>query len=154
MPEIQAFRAVIQSSDSGGAYVTIPFDVEAVFGKKRVKVKATFDGEPYRGSIVRMGGPDHFLIVRKDIRTAIGKQPGDEVAVTVEEDTEPRVVAVPDDLAAALDAAPGAKAFFDGLSFSHRREYVVWIEGAKREATRERRIAKAIEMLSDGLKRS
>jgi hypothetical protein len=154
MPETQRFRALIESSDSGGAYVTIPFDVEAVFGKKRVKVKATFDGEPYRGSIVRMGGPDHFLIIRKDIRAAIGKQPGDEVEVTIEEDTEPRVVEVPDDLAAALDASPTAKAFFENLSFSHRREYVEWIEDAKRAATRERRIGKAVEMLAAGRKRS
>ena len=80
------FDAVIKKvPDIDGAYVEIPFDVKEVFGKGRVPVKATFDGELYRGSIVRMGTPCHILGVRKDIRARIGKQPGDTVHVTVEE---------------------------------------------------------------------
>jgi len=71
--------------DIDGAYVEIPFDVKAVFGKGRVKVHATFDGEPYDGSIVRMGTPCHIIGIRKEIRTKIGKQAGDTVLVTVEE---------------------------------------------------------------------
>ena len=71
--------------DIDGAYVEIPFDVKAAFGKGRVKVYATFDGEPYEGSIVRMGTPCHILGIRKDLRQKIGKQPGDTVAVTVKE---------------------------------------------------------------------
>lgn len=69
--------------DIDGAYVEIPFDVKAVFGKGCVKVHATFDGEPYDGSIVRMGTPCHILGLRKDIRAKIGKQPGDTVKVTI-----------------------------------------------------------------------
>ena len=68
-----------------GAYIEIPFNVKAEFGKGRVPVKATFDGELYEGSIVRMGTPCHILGIRKDIRTKIGKQPGDIVKVTIEE---------------------------------------------------------------------
>lgn len=81
-----AFDAVLQKvPDIDGAYVEIPFDVKAEFGKGRVKVHATFDGVGYDGSIVRMGTPGHILGVRKDIRTRIGKAPGDTVRVTLRE---------------------------------------------------------------------
>ena len=80
------FTAVIHKvPDLDGAYVKIPFDVKTVFGKGRVKVRATFDDEPYEGSIVKMGMPCHILGLRKDIRAKIGKQPGDTVRVTIEE---------------------------------------------------------------------
>lgn len=145
-----AFTAPIEPADRGGAYVTVPFDVEAAFGSKRPRVAATFDGVPYRGSLVRMGGPDHILIVRKAIREQIGKAPGDPVAVTVALDTAPREVAVPDDLAEALKAA-GARAAFDALSYTHRREYAAWIAAAKRPDTRARRIARTAERALEGL---
>lgn len=141
------FNAVIRGADQGGAYVEIPFDVEQVFGRKRVPVKATIDGEPYRGSLVRMGEPCHMLIIRKDIRARIGKEPGDDVHVTVEEDLQPRVVEPPPDFARALGTNTAARAYFEGLSFTHQREYVDWITSAKRDATRVGRIEKAIAML-------
>ena len=82
----QEFTAVIKKvPDIDGAYVEIPFDVKSVFGKGRVKVHATFDGEPYDGSLVRMGTPCHIIGIRKDIRAKIGKQAGDTVRITVEE---------------------------------------------------------------------
>lgn len=68
-----------------GAYVEFPYDVKEEFGKGRVKVHATFDGEPYDGSVVRMGTPGHIIGLRKDIRAKIGKQPGDIVHVTIKE---------------------------------------------------------------------
>ena len=145
-----SFTAVIEEAGGGGAFVTVPFDVEQVFGKKRVKVLATINGEPYRGSLVRMGGPCHMLIVVKGIRERIGKGAGDPVQITLQEDDAPRVVAVPDDLQAALAASPQAESFFRGLSYTHQREYVQWIEEAKREQTRQTRVARAIEMLLDG----
>ncbi len=141
------FEAEIEGTDKGGAFITVPFDVEAVFGKKRIKVSATFDGAPYRGSLVRMGTPHHILIVRKDIREKIGKQPGDIVRVTLKEDTEPRVVEVPPDLQEVLNKHPEEKAFFENLSCTHQREYVSWITEAKRPETRQRRIRKALDML-------
>lgn len=80
------FEAVIiKVPDIDGAYVEIPFDVKAEFGKGRVPVNATFDGEPYEGSLVRMKTPCHIIGIRKEIRAKIGKQPGDIVAVTLEE---------------------------------------------------------------------
>jgi hypothetical protein len=144
------FTAPIEDAGSGGAFVTVPFDVEKTFGEKRPKVKATFDGVPYRGTLVRMGGPRHFLPILKAIREQIGKGLGDPVEVTVEADAEPREVPVPEDLADALADAPDARAFFDGLAYTHRREYVRWIEEAKREETRARRVAQAVAMLREG----
>lgn len=150
MSETHEFTAEILASGGGGAFVEIPFDVEAAFGKKRVPVRATFDGEPYRGTLVRMGGECHLLIVRKDVRAKIGKEPGDRVRVTVAEDTAPRTVDVPDDLRAALRGSPEAERFFDGLSYTHRKEYVQWIEEARREETRARRVGRTVEMLLEG----
>jgi hypothetical protein len=142
----QEFTAVIEGA-GGGAFVTMPFDVEQVFGRKRVPVVATIDGEPYRGSLVRMGGPCHMLLVRKDVREKIGKSIGDEVRVVVEEDTAPRVVEVPEDLRAAFGTNARAREYFEGLSYTHQREYVEWIMDAKRDATRVSRIDKAVMML-------
>ena len=77
-PTVYEFDAVIRKvPDIDGAYVEFPHDVQALFGKGRVKVAATFDGVPYAGSLVRMGTPGHILGMRKDIRAQIGKQPGD-----------------------------------------------------------------------------
>lgn len=85
-PETYRFEAVIRKvPDIDGAYVEVPLDVRAVFGRGRVKVRATFDGVPYDGSLVRMGTPGHILGLRKDLRARIGKQPGDTVSVTVRE---------------------------------------------------------------------
>lgn len=80
------FKALIQKvPDMDGAYVEIPFDVKAEFGKGRVAVHATFDGEPYDGQVVRMGTPCHIIGLRKDIRAKIQKQAGDTVTVTLRE---------------------------------------------------------------------
>lgn len=84
--EVCAFEAVIQKvPDLDGAYIEIPFDVKEKFGKGRVAVHATFEGEPYDGSLVKMGTPCHIIGIRKDIRAKIGKQPGDTIRVTLEE---------------------------------------------------------------------
>lgn len=80
-------------------------------------------------------------------RAGAGVQAGDVLDVDVELDTAPREVAVPPDLAAALDAEPEARAFFDGLSHSNRSWHVLQVEGAKTDETRQRRVAKAVEML-------
>jgi hypothetical protein len=84
--KIYEFDAVIQKvPDIDGAYVEFPYDVREQFGKGRVKVHATFDGFVYDGSLVRMKTPCHIIGIRKDIRAAIGKQPGDTVRVTIQE---------------------------------------------------------------------
>lgn len=86
MEKIYEFDAVIQKvPDMDGAYVEIPFDVKETFGKGRVLVHATFDGEKYDGQLVRMKTPYHIIGIRKDIRAKIGKQPGDTIHVTLRE---------------------------------------------------------------------
>jgi hypothetical protein len=152
MSQKHTFHAVIRNAGDGGAFVIVPFDVEKAFGKKRVKVNATINGVPYRGSLVRYGGPDHMLAVLKEIREKIGKTFGDEIEVTVEEDSEPREVEIPRDLRLALQGDPAAQAFFSQLAFTHQKEYVRWIEEAKREQTRQDRIARALVMLKQGKK--
>lgn len=83
---VYEFDAVIcKVPELDGAYIEFPYDVRAEFGRGRVKVRATFDGAPYDGSLVRMKTPGHILGLRKDIRAAIGKQPGDTVHVTLRE---------------------------------------------------------------------
>lgn len=82
---------IYEAGESGGAYVIFPYDIRKGFGRGRVKVHATFDGEPYDGSIVNMGVRDadgnicYVIGIRKDICSRIGKQPGDRVLVTVRE---------------------------------------------------------------------
>jgi len=84
--KLYEFEAVIKKNpDMDAAYVEIPFDVKVVFGKGRVAVCATFDGEPYDGQLVKMGTPCHIIGLRKDIRATIGKQPGDTIRVTLME---------------------------------------------------------------------
>ncbi len=148
----QKFRAEIQSASGGGAFIAIPFDVEQVYGKKRVKIKALIEGVPYRGSLVRMGTTCHILGILKEIREKIGKQIGDEIDVTLEEDTEPRQVTLPPDLLTALQADPAAGDFFQKLTYTHQKEYVQWIEEARRAETRAARIEQTLQMLKQGKK--
>ena len=143
---------MLEKPDDGidGAYVTIPFDVEEMYGTKgHVKVKALFDGHPYRGVLANMGTGCHVIIVRKDIRKAIGKHVGDIIKVEIEPDTEERTIEIPDGLAKVLTKNKKAKSFFDSLSFTNRKEYADWIAGAKKEETREKRLKLLIEKLLD-----
>jgi len=152
MPKKHTFTAMIQNAGGGGAFVEVPLDVEKEFGSKRPQVKATIEGVPYRGILTRMGGDHHLLIILKEIREKIGKTFGDEVKISVEPDTEPRVIEVPVELKKVFKTEKEAKALFDKLSYTHQREYVIWINEAKREETRARRVAQAIEMLKKGKK--
>jgi len=150
MSKKQTFTATIQNAGGGGAYVEVPFDVEEAFGSKRPKVKALIEGVPYRTTLMRMGSECHMLGVLKDLRERIGKTFGDEITVTLEPDTEPRVIEIPKDLMKELKKDKEAKTFFDKLSYTHQKEYVRWVEEAKKEETRQNRILKTIEMLKKG----
>ena len=152
MAKQQTFTATIQNAGGGGAFVEVPFDVEAAFGSKRPKVRALIEGVPYRGILTRMGTECHLLIVLKEIREKIGKTFGDEVRITVEPDTEPRVIEVPAELKEAFKTEKEAKASFKKLSYTHQRKYVMWINEAKKEETLQNRVVKTIEMLKKGRK--
>ncbi|MBT8487405.1 MAG: DUF1905 domain-containing protein [Gemmatimonadetes bacterium] len=140
---------MIEAGGGGGAFVLVPFDVKDVFGSGRPRVRALIDGHEYRGSIANMGqGP--CLGIRKDVRAAIGKDVGDTVHIEVEVDTAPRVVDVPDELAAAFAGSPEAGTRYEALSYTHRKEFATWVAEAKKEETRLRRAARAVEMILDG----
>jgi hypothetical protein len=146
------FKAILKSAGGGGALVEIPFDVEAAFGSKKPKVKAVINGVPYRGTLVRMGTECHILGILKSIREQTGKKIGDSMEITLEADSEPRVVEIPLELQRLFKTEKEAKAIFDKLAYTHQKEYVQWINEAKKDETRQTRILKTIEMLKTGKK--
>lgn len=122
-------------------------------GAKRFPVLATVNGYTWRTSVARMRG--EFLVgLSKEVRTGAGVQAGDTVSLELKLDSEPRAVEVPPALAEALEADPEAKATFEGLAFTHRKEFARWIEEAKREETRTRRVTQALDMIRTGRTRS
>ena len=147
------FTATIQATDrGGGAYVLFPYDTEKEFGTKgRVPVKATFNGVPYTGSLMKYGHAQHMLGVLKEIQNRAGAAIGDDIEVELWKDDSVRTVDVPPELRTAMRSG-GVMDFFDSLSYSHRKEYCRWITGAKTEATRQKRIAKSVEMLRNKIK--
>jgi bifunctional DNA-binding transcriptional regulator/antitoxin component of YhaV-PrlF toxin-antitoxin module len=146
------FKAKIQEGRGGGAYVVFPFETEKEFGTKgKVAVKTTIDGEPYVGSIMRMGMPEHILGVPKAIRDKLGKGPGAMIEVVLSKDEAVRTIEVPPEFKKRLEKEK-LLAFFEGQSFTHRKEYVRWITEAKKEETRQARFEKAIELLKKGTK--
>src|SRR3954447_5153837 len=142
------FKATLEARGAG-TLVEVPLDVRALFGQARPPVEATVNGHTFRSTIAVYGGR-YYLGLNRQVRDAARVEVGDELTIDLERDEEERTVEVPADLEAAFDAP--TRATFDGLSFTHRREYVRWIEDAKREETRKRRVAKAVEMLRDGVK--
>ena len=149
------FEAVLETSDGdGGVFVVIPFSVPEVFGTRgRVPVQVTFDGYPYQGSITPLGDGHHALHVLKQIRKAVDKTIGDTVRVTLSRDVMERKMEAPADLAEQLAQNPKAAAYFAKLAYTHQREFVRWLEGAKRPETRATRLAETVELLGQGRKR-
>lgn len=118
-------------------------------GAKRFPVRATVNGHTWRTSVAPMRG-EFLLGLNRQVRQAAAVEAGDSVEVTIELDTEPREVELPEALATALAADPVAAAAFDELAFTHRKEYTRWVAEAKREETRERRVAQTLERLREG----
>jgi hypothetical protein len=148
------FRAPLQPRGPAAAVVLDDAQVAAVGeGAKRFPVVATINGYTWRTSVTRMGG-EFLLGLNKEVRQGAGVEAGDEVDVSVELDTAPREVEVPEALAAALAADPRAKASFEHMAFSHRKEYARWIAEARQEETRQRRVRQALEMIRAGKTRT
>jgi hypothetical protein len=145
------FRVVLEGVEGMNAAVLVPpFDVKEAFGTRgRVPVRGTIAGAPFRSTLVPMGGR-HMMPVNRELREAAGVAAGDEVEVVLERDTEERTVEAPEDLARALAASPAAQATWDGLSYTHRKEWARHVEEAKRPETRARRIEKAVATLAAG----
>lgn len=144
------FRTTIIGTGGSTAGIRIPDDVlTALDGGKRAAVTVTINGHTYRSSLGTVDGAP-MVGVSADNRAKAGVVAGDEVDVTIELDTAPREVEVPEDFARALAADPEAQRTFDGASNSNRRWHVDSINGAKSDETRHRRIAKSIAMLHEG----
>lgn len=142
--------ALVQADGKNATGIQVPGEAVAALGSgKRPKVVVHLNGHVYRTTVAAYG--DVFMLpVSAEHRQAAGLKAGDQVEVTLELDQEPRTVAVPDDLAEALAASPGAAATFDALSYSQRKEHVRQVESAKAQETRQRRIAAIISKLGEG----
>ena len=144
------FRTTIQQSDGTATGIRIPDEIVAALGSgKRPPILVTIRGYTYRNTVAVMGG-EFWVGVSAQHRAGAGVAGGDEVDVDIELDTAPRVIDVPPDLAAALDAEPAARRTFDGLSYSNQSWHVLQVTGARTDETRQRRIAKSVEILRSG----
>ncbi|HEV3495722.1 MAG TPA: YdeI/OmpD-associated family protein [Actinomycetes bacterium] len=144
------FRTTIVQTGKTTTGIEVPDEVMDALGSgKRPAVKVTVNGYSYRSTVASMGGRS-MVSLSAEHRAGAGVAGGDEVEVDLEPDTAPREVTVPDDLAAALDAEPAARATFDGLSYSNKSWHVLQVTGAKTEETRQRRITRSVEALRQG----
>ena len=144
------FRTNILQSGKTATGIRVPDEVvESLGAGKRPPVTVTINGVSYRSTIAVMDGA-YMVSVSAENRAATGVKGGDEVDVDIELDTAPRTIDVPEDLAAALDAEPRARATFDALSNSNQGWHVLQVTGAKTDETRQRRIAKSVASLREG----
>lgn len=142
------FRTVIEQSGATATGIPVPDDVVAGLGPgKRHAITVTINGHSYRSSVAPYRGK-YMIALSAENRTRAGVAGGDEVAVTIELDDQPRTVDEPVALSAALAADPAARTAFDKLSFSNQRRHVLAIEGAKTDATRQRRLEAVLSELS------
>jgi len=144
------FHATVQLNGKTATGIEVPAEVVAGLGQgQRPPVRVTIGEYSYRTTVARMGG--RFLIsLSAENRAAAGVAAGDEVDVDLELDDAPREVEVPADLAAALARDNAARAAFEALAYSHRKEWVRWITEAKKSDTRVTRITKTVQSLREG----
>ena len=144
------FETVLKQEGKTATGIEVPPGVvEALGSSKKPAVRVSLGGYSYRSTIAVRA--DKFMLpVSAEHRQGAGLKAGDPVSVTLELDTEPREVSVPEDLAAALDQHPAARQRFETLSYSQQRQHTLAVEGAKTPQTRARRVAIAVEKLTDG----
>ena len=143
------FRSEVRLGGKTATGIPVPVEVVESFGAgKRVAVRVTINNHTYRSTVAPYGG-EFMLPLSAENREAAGVAAGEDVDIEMELDTEPREVTVPPDFAKALARDTVARRRFDALSYSHKQRHVLAIEGAKTPETRQRRIAKAIEMLRE-----
>jgi hypothetical protein len=154
MPTKKRFRVKLEPcTGSEAARFTVPFDAEKVFGTRaRAPVRGTINGHPYRSSVFPKGDGRHYMVINREMREGAQVKAGDTVNFVMERDEEPRVVSPPPELARALRANKTAKAAWDKLSYTRRKEHARAVEEARRPETRARRIERAIAELSAGAK--
>lgn len=149
----ETFRATLVREAGIGTwtYVTVPPETAARLGAAaRVPVVAEVEGVSFTGSVMTGREQSRYLVVNRSVRDRAGVTEGDTVSVRLRVDTAERRVEAPDDLTEALAAAPAARRTYESLSYSRQKEYVTWLEAAKRPETRQRRLAKALDLLAEG----
>jgi hypothetical protein len=150
MSESLSFRTTVELGGKTATGLQVPDDIVSTLGPgRRPAVRVTIASYTYRTTVASMGGR-YLVPLSAEHRAAAGVAAGDEVDVTIEPDTDPREVLVPHDLGAALAKDDAAGEFFEGLAYTHRKEWVRWIEDAKRPETRERRLEATLEALRAG----
>jgi hypothetical protein len=150
MTSPQRFRAtILQTGKTTMGFEIPPAVVDALGSGRRPPVTVTINGYTYRNSVAVMGGV-YMIGISSEHRGPSGVSGGDEVEIELALDTAPRIVAVPPDLAAALDAEPAARQTFDKLSYSNKSWHVLQVEGTKVAETRARRIEKSVAALREG----
>ena len=144
------FRSVVRLGGKTATGIPVPDEVVEGLGKgRRPPVRATINGHTYRSTVASVGG-QFMLPISAENREGAGVAAGDEIDVDIELDTEPREVTLPPDFAEALDGDADARRGFDGLSYSKKQRFVLPIEQAKTDETRQRRIDRAVGMLREG----
>jgi hypothetical protein len=144
------FRTTLQQGGKTATGIQVPAEVVDALGSgKRPPVRVTINGYSYRSTVAVLGGV-YMVGVSAEHRAGAGVVGGDEVDVDIVLDTSPREVDLPADFAAALAAEPEARRTFDGLSYSNRSWHVLQVEGAKTAETRQRRIARSVDILKQG----
>jgi hypothetical protein len=148
------FEGALWRPDARGAstFVTLPFDVKALFGRARCPVRVTINDHTWR-TTTQVYGDGYHIVVNADARDAAAVTAGDQVRVQVKKDDTVRATEVPPELAARLRTDPEAKEAFEALAPSHRREYARWVSEARLPQTRLRRSAAATERLKSGMRR-
>lgn len=151
---MKKFRVTLEKHEhSEAALMTVPFDVQQVFGTRtRVPVRGTINGFAFRSTIFPTGDGHHYMVVNREVRAGAGVKGGDTVTVQMERDDEPRTIEPPADLQRALKANKAARAAWEKLSYTHQKEYARAVAEAKRPETRARRVEKAITELAAGKK--
>lgn len=149
------FRAKVVAGGPGNAWFTAHFPrrvTEQLGTKASVRVAGTINGHTFRSSAFPNGDGTHHIMVNKAMRDGAGVGDGDTARFVLEVDRKPRVVRVPPELRAALQASKEAEANFKAMAPSHRKAYVDYVNEAKRPETRARRVAETVRRCARGLK--
>ncbi len=146
-------QAVLEPRGPAGAVVLSDDQVATLGGTKNPPVRVTISGVTAAARVMRMSG-ENLLGFSKKLRAELGVEIGQTVDVLIELDSGPREVTVPPTLAAAFETDAGARAAFDALAFTHRKEFARWVDEAKRDETRRSRVERTLQMLHEGRTRS
>jgi hypothetical protein len=144
------FRTKLNGDESrtdASAYFTLPFDTREVWGKAKVPVKVTINGYTWRSTVGNRAGIQ-YIVVNAEARRSAGVKAGDLVTIELEPDAEKREIEIPRRLGKALGAKLTQK--LNALSFTHKKEFIVWYSEVKKEETRARRVEKMKQMLATG----